>query len=197
MSIVTLLAALSACSGGVSSEEHITRANQFIVNSEYDAAIIELKNALQADNNSGEARWLLGKTYLESGDVLSAEKELQRAFKLGWSHNDVVPALAESLLAQGKSEDPTNAKISQSEKKLARIQKNVNKKLGKTVAKKSSSGPKLAKKPQPKSRSSKKRPGRPGLTHCCRPLSVSVNASRWQHSRGTTGHPARSSISMP
>ena len=60
MRVVTLVAALSACSGGVSSEEHITRANQFIANSEYDAAIIELKNALQEDKNSGEARWLLG-----------------------------------------------------------------------------------------------------------------------------------------
>jgi len=102
VSIVTLLVALSACSGGVSTEEHITRANQFIANSEYDSAIIELKNALQEDSESGEARWLLGKVYLESGDVLSAEKELQRALKLGWPHSDVVPALAESLLAQGE-----------------------------------------------------------------------------------------------
>ncbi len=91
VSIVTLLATLSACSGGVSTEEHITRANQFIANSEYDSAIIELKNALQEDSESGEARWLLGKVYLESGDVLSAEKELQRALKLGWSHSDVIP----------------------------------------------------------------------------------------------------------
>ena len=102
VSIATLLVALTACSGGVSTEEHVTRANQFIANSEYDSAIIELKNALQEDNNSGEARWLLGKIYLESGDVLSAEKELRHALKLGWPSNDVMPALAESLLAQGE-----------------------------------------------------------------------------------------------
>ncbi len=102
VSVVTLLVALAACNGGVSSEEHITRANQFIASSEYDSAIIELKNALQKDNHSGEARWLLGKIYLESGDVLSAGKELEHALNLGWSRSDVVPALAESLLAQGE-----------------------------------------------------------------------------------------------
>ena len=99
---VTLLVALTACSRGDSAEEHIARATQFIADSEYKSATIELKNALQQDNQSAEARWLLGRVYLDSGDVLSAEKELQRALRLGWSQSDVLPALAESLLAQGK-----------------------------------------------------------------------------------------------
>ena len=71
--MVALLSILSACSGGSSVEEHIAKANQFIAGSKYDAAIIELKNALQQDNDSAEARWLLGKIYLDSGDILSAE----------------------------------------------------------------------------------------------------------------------------
>jgi hypothetical protein len=62
---------------------------------------------------------------------------------------------ATALLEKGKSEDPTNTKISQSEQKLARIQKSVDKKLGKTAAKTSSSEAKLPKKPQPKSMSSR------------------------------------------
>ena len=98
---IVFLLALTACGGGASSEEHIARAHQFISDSEYDSAIIELKNALQQDDQSAEARWLLGKIYLESGDVLSAAKELRQARKLGWSRNDVIPALAQSLLAQG------------------------------------------------------------------------------------------------
>jgi cytochrome c-type biogenesis protein CcmH/NrfG len=102
LSAATLLLVLGACDSGASVEEHIARANQFVAGSEYDSATIELKNALQLDNQSAEARWLLGKVYLDSGDVLSAEKELQRALRLGWSHDDVVPALAETLLAQGK-----------------------------------------------------------------------------------------------
>ena len=102
LSTATLLAALTACGGGDSVEEHLARANQYVAGSEYGSAKIELKNALQQDNQSAEARWLLGKIYLDSGDVLSAEKELQRALRLGWSQDDVLPALARSLLPQGK-----------------------------------------------------------------------------------------------
>ena len=99
-----LLWSLTAC-GERSPQEYIVTANEFIANSEYDAAIIELKNALQSDSELAEARWLLGKIYLDSGDVLSAEKELQRAFDAGWSVDDVNPALAQSWLAQRKFND--------------------------------------------------------------------------------------------
>ncbi len=83
-SLAVLVAGATACSKGGSTEQHLARANQFIASEEYKSAVIELKNALQQDNQSAEARYLLGKVYLESGDVLSAEKELQRALDLGW-----------------------------------------------------------------------------------------------------------------
>lgn len=98
----TVFTFLAACGVDNSLEAHIVRANQFAAESKYKSAIIELKGALSQDGKSAEARWLLGKVYLESGDVLSAEKELQRARELGWADNDVLPALAESMLAQGK-----------------------------------------------------------------------------------------------
>lgn len=101
-SLATVLITLAACEWGDTIEEHTSWANQLIAGAEYESAIIELKNALQKNNKCAEARWLLGKVYLDSGDVLSAEKELQRAQKLGWAPDDVIPALAESLLAQGK-----------------------------------------------------------------------------------------------
>ena len=90
-SLATLLIIVAACGSGDTTEEHIARANQFIAGSDYDSAVIELKNALQKDNQSGEARWLLGKVYLDSGDILAAEKELKRAQELGWSPDDVIP----------------------------------------------------------------------------------------------------------
>ncbi|MFT6275980.1 MAG: putative PEP-CTERM system TPR-repeat lipoprotein [Halioglobus sp.] len=102
LALALLLAwSLTAC-GERSPDEYIVAANEFIANSEYDAAIIELKNALQSDSQLAEARWLLGKIYLDSGDVLSAEKELKRALDAGWSIDEVTPALAQSWLAQRK-----------------------------------------------------------------------------------------------
>ena len=102
-SMFALLAALGACDKGDSFDDQMARANQFIASSEYESAVIELKSALLKDKRSAEARWLLGKVYLETGDALSAEKELQKAIDLGWEPSDVIPILAESLLAQGKN----------------------------------------------------------------------------------------------
>jgi putative PEP-CTERM system TPR-repeat lipoprotein len=100
--LAVLLASIAACGKGDSAEQHLARANQFIADAEYKSAVIELKNALQQDNKSAEARYLLGKVYLEAGDVLSAEKELQRAIDLGWPGEDIKPLLARALLAQGE-----------------------------------------------------------------------------------------------
>ncbi|MFT5711169.1 MAG: putative PEP-CTERM system TPR-repeat lipoprotein [Halioglobus sp.] len=99
--VVLFFSILSAC-GGDSAEEYIARAKQFIAESNYDAATIELKNALQVDSESGEARWLLGKFYLDSGDILSAEKELERSLALGWSRDEILPALAKVMMARSK-----------------------------------------------------------------------------------------------
>ncbi len=95
------LLALVAC-GGDTFEQYIARANDAVAKSEYPAAIIELKNALKLQPDSSQARWLLAKVYLDSGDLPSAEKELQQALVRGWSQEEVTPALAEALLAQGK-----------------------------------------------------------------------------------------------
>jgi Tfp pilus assembly protein PilF len=62
LSVVTLVVVFTACGGG-SSEDRIARANEFLAASDDDSAIIELKNALQQESDSAEARWLLGKVY--------------------------------------------------------------------------------------------------------------------------------------
>lgn len=99
-----LLLALTVTAGctGKSSEEHIAIAERYIAESRFKLAIIELKNAVQKDTNAAKARWLLGQTYLITGDVDSAVKELLRAQDLDWERNDVVPTLATALLAQGE-----------------------------------------------------------------------------------------------
>ena len=100
-----VLVTLAACGGTESSEQYLLRAKGFMAESDYKAATIELKNALRLDADATEARWLLGKIYLDTGDVQSAEKELQRAQALGWQADDIYPALAQAWLAQGKLEE--------------------------------------------------------------------------------------------
>ncbi len=85
---------LAACGGDETSEQYLSRAKGYIAESDYPSATIELQNALKLDGASAEARWLLGKIYLDTGDILAAEKELQRAQDLGWKADDVRPALA-------------------------------------------------------------------------------------------------------
>ena len=76
LSVVTLVVVFTACGGG-SSEDRSAKANEFLAASDDDSAIIELKNALQQESDSAEARWLLGKVYLES--ALELNPEFQQA----------------------------------------------------------------------------------------------------------------------
>jgi putative PEP-CTERM system TPR-repeat lipoprotein len=66
------------------------------------AAIIQLKNALQAAPDNVEARYLLGTLYARNGDPASAEKELRRALALGMNPAQVKPEIARALFAQGE-----------------------------------------------------------------------------------------------
>ena len=100
--ILLLTLTLAAGCTGKTSEQHIALAEEYTGQSRYDTATIELKNAIQKDPRSARARWLLGQNYLVTGDMESAAKELQRASELGWPRNEVLPALAKALLAQGE-----------------------------------------------------------------------------------------------
>ncbi|WP_158047025.1 XrtA/PEP-CTERM system TPR-repeat protein PrsT [Skermanella pratensis] len=69
-----------------------------------NAALIQLRNALQQDANNLEARQLLGELYLRTGDPVSAEKELRRVFDS--RRGDAVELLlAQSLMMQRRYTD--------------------------------------------------------------------------------------------
>ncbi len=104
LSTLTLasLLTLGACGDSQTSAEHLQQARDHLANSNYEAAIIELKNAVQKDNSSGEARFMLGELQLRAGATAAAEKELRAARDLGWSEEQVTPALAKALLAERK-----------------------------------------------------------------------------------------------
>jgi putative PEP-CTERM system TPR-repeat lipoprotein len=67
-------------------------------------AIIQLKNAIQADQKMLAAHVLLGRVLLGSGDPAGAEVEFDEALKQGVSRAEVITLLGQSYLLQGKYE---------------------------------------------------------------------------------------------
>lgn len=64
------------------------------------SAIIQLKNALAADEEDAEARFELGKLYLARLDLAAAEKEFRRAREAGYAADVVNVMIARALLGQ-------------------------------------------------------------------------------------------------
>lgn len=101
LSAALLAAFLGACSGD-SPEQLIASGKDFLAKNDSKSAVIQLKNALQADPNSGEARLLLGTALLDSGDAAGAEVELRKALDLMFASDQVIPLLAKAMLASGQ-----------------------------------------------------------------------------------------------
>jgi len=99
---IMLSTGITACHKTESPEELITDAQQYQQKGDNKAAIIQLKNALLQNPNNADARFLLGTIYSDTGDPISAEKELRKALSLGMNPGKVLPALGITLLAQGK-----------------------------------------------------------------------------------------------
>lgn len=65
-------------------------------------AIIQLKNAIQADQKMLAAHMLLGKALLISGDPVGAAVEFEESLRQGVSRTEVIPMLGQAYLLQGK-----------------------------------------------------------------------------------------------
>jgi putative PEP-CTERM system TPR-repeat lipoprotein len=78
--------------------EFYERASMAAAQDRLPAAVIELKNALQADPEHLPSRILLGELQARSGDPAAAEKELRRALEMGADPNLVLIPFGYSLL---------------------------------------------------------------------------------------------------
>ncbi len=100
IALVLSAALLNAC--GFEKPEGLVRsAKEYIAKKDYQAAWIQLKNALQKQPENGEAHYLVAVTLIEFGDFAAAEKSLRRALEYGQSPDIVYPALARAILSQG------------------------------------------------------------------------------------------------
>ena len=95
-----LVLVLAGC-GADSPKALVASGKEFVAKKDHKAAAIQFKSALQADPSSGEARYLLGKAMLDSGDPTGAAVELAKALDQKVDANLVVPELARAMLLMG------------------------------------------------------------------------------------------------
>jgi putative PEP-CTERM system TPR-repeat lipoprotein len=100
-------ALITGCAEG-NPEEMLASGKAYLAKKDTNAAVIQFRNALQTNPKLAEARFLLGKTLLEIGDVAGAEKELRKALDLKYSPDEVTPALARSLVLLGQHKEATD-----------------------------------------------------------------------------------------
>ena len=92
--------ALLAGCGSKDPAAFIASAKSYMAKADYSAATIEIKNALQKDPDNREARLLLAKALLETGNPGAAETEVRKAIALSAPANEAYPLLARSLAGQ-------------------------------------------------------------------------------------------------
>jgi putative PEP-CTERM system TPR-repeat lipoprotein len=99
--LLALALSLAACQSD-DPAALIASAKSYIAKRDFNASIIQLKNALQKEPNNSEARYLLGFASLENGDLVTAEVELDKAVQLGMTSDDLQIARARTLLGKGE-----------------------------------------------------------------------------------------------
>ena len=97
-----VLAVVSQIAIADTADDYLREAEQRLAEGEIKAAIIELKNALQADPSHVASRLMLGNLYLRTGDGPAAAKEFRRARDLGAAKKQWMPGFARALTLQGE-----------------------------------------------------------------------------------------------
>lgn len=95
---------LAAC-GGDSPDALVKSAKDYLTKGDSNAAVIQLRNALQKAPDNAEARYLLGVTLTGRRDPASGVKELRKALQLGYPADQTLPALAGALLDDGDAKE--------------------------------------------------------------------------------------------
>jgi predicted Zn-dependent protease len=101
--LLICLLAIAGCEEP-SSQQRVENAHAYLQRGDVHRAVTELKQVLQERPDDAGVRLMLGKLYLTSGDLPYAEKELGRARALGLASAELMAALGELWLKQGRGE---------------------------------------------------------------------------------------------
>lgn len=101
--LASLLVGLIGCSAEDSDAKLIASAKASIEKRDFSSAVVQLKSALQQNPKASEARFLLGKALLETGDAAGALVELRKAEEAQTPDALLAPEMARALLAAGES----------------------------------------------------------------------------------------------
>jgi len=101
LSLLFFCSMQSGCSRFYSADKFVQEAQKYEKKGDDNAALIQLKNALQKDPNHLQARIMLGELYLQLDDGFSAENEFRKAISSGTPKNKLVMQLARAMLLEG------------------------------------------------------------------------------------------------
>ncbi len=100
---VVAMVALRSLSGCADKPEAlVASAKEYLAKNDRNAAMIQLRNALQMNPDLAEARFLLGKSMLETGESCGREKELRKARELKYAADQVVPGSRACYVSRGE-----------------------------------------------------------------------------------------------
>nr|WP_294523658.1 XrtA/PEP-CTERM system TPR-repeat protein PrsT [uncultured Rhodopila sp.] len=85
--------------------DYMTNARASLKKGDLRSAQIDLRNAVRADPQNGEAHYWLGRVTFELGDPVASEREAIAARDRGFDPHQSVPLLAQALLAQNKFDE--------------------------------------------------------------------------------------------
>ena len=94
VAIVMIAIGLSACSEQKTTQEYLASAKLHLADLEYTTAIIELKKAARLEPKNALVRFHLGVAYIDYGQLLSAEAELERSLSLSYKGEQLFVKIA-------------------------------------------------------------------------------------------------------
>lgn len=93
-----VLAALTGCVREPTEAELIASARKNLAEGKTPAAVIQIRNALEKNAQSAEARFLMAEALLANFEFAAAQDEFRRAKAAGYPDQAVVPPLARAML---------------------------------------------------------------------------------------------------